>query len=78
MKRYYNFLFIHQPDGKVVKDLVLYLTEKEMHKKCAQISFELQEKGISFNGRNKKSYVDFLTKDITEEYIKMQKLLRMK
>ena len=76
MKRYYHFLFIHQPDGKVVKDLVLFLTENEMHKKCAQISFELMEKGLQYNGENKKSYIDFLTKDVTEEYIKMQKFFR--
>lgn len=78
MKRYYHFLFIHQPDGKVVKDLVLFLSEKEMHEKCAKISFELQEKGISFNGKNHKSYIDFLTKDITDEYIKMKKFFAEK
>ena len=73
-KRYYNFIWILQPANKVVKDLVLYLTESEYHKKCAEIAFKMEESGLSFNGKNHLKYFDFLTRDINDEYLEVKRV----
>ena len=71
-KRYYHFLIILQPQNKVVKDLVLFITEKEYHEKCFNIAENLRKSGMSFNGRNANHYFDFLTRDINDEYLKVK------
>lgn len=76
MKRYYNFLIILQPQNKVVQDVVVHLTEEEMHEKSAKIAFGLEEKGMSFNGKNANHYFDFVTRDITDEYPKVRDFLK--
>lgn len=72
MKRYYNFIVMLCPQEKVVKDIVVYMTEEEMHEASRNIVRGLDESGMSFNGKNANHHYVFLTKDIDKEYREMK------
>lgn len=67
-KRYYHLIWILQPANKVVKDFVIFVTEKRFHEVCANISLYLLDKGLAYNGKNANRYYDFVTRDIDNEY----------
>lgn len=64
MKKYYYFAIMLFPQEKVVKDFVLYCTEKEMHEKSFQIVKGLDAASMSFNGKNANHHFGLMTKEV--------------
>lgn len=62
--RYWEFSIVLFPQEKVVEQLVLKLTERQMHKKSAEIANKMVENGMAFNGKNANHYFELLTKEL--------------
>lgn len=62
--RYWEFSILLFPQEKVVNQVVLKLTERQMHEKSAQISAGLVEKGMAFNGKNANHHFGLVTKEL--------------
>lgn len=74
--KYYHVLLVLQPQNKVVEDFVLHMGEKEFNAYCFNVATQLEQKGLAFNGKNINHYYVFLTRDITEEYVKVKKVIK--
>lgn len=64
MKKIYEFSIYLFPQEKVVQQVVLRLTEEEMHEKAAQIAFALDEKGMAYNGKNGNHHFGLVTREL--------------
>lgn len=62
--RYWEFSIMLFPQEKTVQQVVLKLTERQMHEKSAQIADGLAEKGMSFNGKNANHYFELVTREL--------------
>ena len=62
--RYWEFSIVLFPQEKVVNQVVLKLTERQMHEKSAKIAVGLDEQGMSFNGKNANHYFQLVTKEL--------------
>ena len=62
--RYWEFSIVLFPQEKVVNQVVLKLTERQMHEKSAKISAGLVEKGMAFNGKNANHHFGLVTKEL--------------
>lgn len=62
--RYWEFSIVLYPQEKVVRQIVLKLTERRMHEKSAQIADGLVRQGMAFNGRNANHYFELVTREL--------------
>ncbi len=80
--RYWEFSIMLYPQEKVVNQVFLKLTERQMHEKSAAIAVGLEENGMAFNGKNGNHYFELVTKELPSpeqlerEIARLQKRVR--
>lgn len=62
--RYWEFSIVLFPQEKVVQQVVLKLTERQMHEKSAAIAAGLEEKGMAYNGKNENHHFGLMTREL--------------
>ena len=62
--RYWEFTIMLYPQEKAVRQVVLKLTERQMHEKSAQIADGLVKQGMAFNGKNANHYFELVTREL--------------
>jgi len=62
--RYWEFSIVLFPQEKAVQQVVLKLTERQMHEKSAQIADGLVKHGMAFNGKNANHYFELITREL--------------
>ena len=62
--RYWEFTIMLYPQEKAVQQVVLKLTERQMHEKSAQIADGLVKQGMAFNGKNANHYFELVTREL--------------
>jgi predicted nucleotidyltransferase len=54
----------------VKEQICKFVSEKEMHKHCAAVAFNLEAKGLAFNGTNASRHFVYLTRELSEDEVK--------
>ena len=62
--KYWEFSIVLFPQEKIVQQVVLKLTERQMHEKSAQIADGLVKQGMAFNGKNANHYFELVTREL--------------
>ena len=70
----YDVKIVSYPSGKVIQNVGLKLTERQFHEKMAQITYNINERGLSFRP-GKKTYLE-IESELLGPYIEPEELER--